>query len=267
MLYYPAIDPIALGLGPVKVHWYGLMYAISFAAIWWLGRRRLARHFPQLPLSFMDDLIFYGAMGVIVGGRVGYMLFYQTDLLLNAPLTLFKVWQGGMSFHGGLLGVITAIGLFTRRHPVPFLALMDFITPLVPIGLAAGRLGNFINGELWGGPTHLPWGMIYPPLGSVPLHPSMLYELLLEGIVLFIWLNWYSRRPRPAGAISGLFLLGYGGFRFLVEFVRIPDAQLGYLLSDWVTMGQLLSLPMMLAGAALMTWAYRRNSASRKLAV
>jgi phosphatidylglycerol:prolipoprotein diacylglycerol transferase len=260
MLTYPEIDPIALQLGPLALRWYGLMYAIGFLGGWWLGRIRARQpHSPVTPAQ-MDDLVLYVALGAVLGGRVGYMLFYNLPVLLDNPLTLLRIWEGGMSFHGGMLGVFLAAWLFGRRIQARFFALTDFIAPLVPIGLGAGRLGNFINGELWGAPTNLPWGMVYPPLGPQPRHPSMLYEFLLEGIALFVILWLFSAKPRPRAAVSGLFLIGYGSFRFLVEFVRLPDEHIGYLAFDWVTMGHMLSLPMILGGIALMAWAYGRNN-------
>lgn len=259
MLTYPNIDPIALHLGPLAVHWYGLMYAVGFLGAWALGRHYAKRRWSPLKPNDMDDLIFYLALGVVLGGRIGYMLFYGYEQLAQNPLALLKIWEGGMSFHGGFLGVLGAGALFAYRRGIRYLAVTDFIAPLVPIGLASGRFGNFINGELWGRPTDLPWGMIYPPLGIQPRHPSMLYEMLLEGVVLFILLNLYAQRPRSLGALSALFLLGYGSFRFLVEFVRLPDDHIGYLAWGWLTMGQVLSLPMILLGLALFAYAYRSS--------
>ncbi|MFB4205410.1 Prolipoprotein diacylglyceryl transferase [wastewater metagenome] len=256
MLTYPQIDPIAIQLGPVAVHWYGLMYAVSFLAGWWLARRRARAPWRPLEPVQMDDLIVYVAIGVVVGGRLGYMLFYGLDRLAADPLSLFRIWEGGMSFHGGLIGVLVTVWLFARRIRRGFFEVIEFVAPIVPIGLGAGRLGNFINGELWGAPTDLPWGMVYPPLGPVARHPSQLYEFALEGVVLFVVLWWFSRRPRPTGAVAGLFLACYGTFRFIVEFVRLPDPQLGYLAWGWLTMGQVLSAPMIIGGAALLAWAY-----------
>jgi phosphatidylglycerol:prolipoprotein diacylglycerol transferase len=259
MLVHPQFDPIAIHLGPLAIRWYGLMYLIGFLAAWWLGRVRARQPWAPVKPQAMDDLVFYGALGVVFGGRVGYVLFYGLQRLAEDPLWLFKVWEGGMSFHGGMLGVFLAMWLFARRHDIRFFAVTDFIAPLVPIGLGAGRIGNFINGGLWGKPTDLPWGMVYPPLGNVPRHPSQLYQFFLEGVVLFVLLWWFSRKPRPRMAVSGLFLLGYGSFRFLVEFVRMPDAHIGYLAWGWVTMGQVLSLPMLLGGLGLLAWAYART--------
>lgn len=257
MLTYPAIDPVAFQLGPVAVHWYGLMYVVGILGAWALGRYHARRPWSPVQPAQVDDLVFWAAIGVIAGGRIGYLLFYQGGPPWSDPLVLFRVWEGGMSFHGGLLGVTLALWLYARRQRRTLLAIADFVAPLVPIGLAAGRFGNFINGELWGKVTDLPWGMTGTGLGPEPRHPSMLYEMLLEGFVLFALLQWFARRPRPAGATAGLFLAGYGVFRFLVELVRLPDPQLGYLAWGWLTMGQLLSLPMILLGVALLAWSYR----------
>jgi phosphatidylglycerol:prolipoprotein diacylglycerol transferase len=262
MLVHPQFDPIAISLGPIAVRWYGLMYLVAFALVFALGRVRIAAAAPSVPPRFgprdLEDLIFWGAVGVVLGGRFGYAFFYKPGHYLANPLEIAMVWQGGMAFHGGLIGVLVALFLFARRRGWRFLQVSDFIAPLVPLGLAAGRLGNFINGELWGRPTDLPWGMVFPQAGdAVARHPSQLYQFAGEGLLLFaiIWL--YSARPRPVGAVSGLFLLGYGVFRFLAEFGREPDAFLG-LLGAGLSMGQWLSLPMMLAGAALMVVARRR---------
>ncbi|MEZ5523369.1 MAG: prolipoprotein diacylglyceryl transferase [Pseudomonadales bacterium] len=260
MLTYPDIDPIAVSLGPLKVHWYGIMYLIGFAAAWWLGKRRAARPGSPLKPEQVADMIFYGALGVVVGGRAGYVLFYNFEQFLQDPLWLFAVWEGGMSFHGGLIGVIVTMLLYARKLGVRFFALADFVAPLVPIGLGAGRLGNFIGGELWGRVTDLPWGMVFPHAGDLPRHPSQLYQLVLEGVALFVILWLYSARPRPTMAVSGLFLICYGIFRFMVEFVRQPDAHLNFVALDWVTMGQLLSLPMVAAGMLLFLLAHRRQA-------
>ncbi|USZ49841.1 prolipoprotein diacylglyceryl transferase [Halomonas sp. DN3] len=259
MLQYPQIDPVAISLGPVQIHWYGLMYVVGLVAAWWLGRRRAHR----LGLSHDDigDLIFYAAVGIILGGRLGYALFYGLEQLLANPLWLFRIWDGGMSFHGGLAGVLLAAWLFARKHRLAFFQLTDFIAPLVPIGLGAGRLGNFINHELPGRVSDIPWAMVFPPmmgLGPEPRHPSALYEFALEGVVLFAVLWWLSRRPRQRGLISGLFLVLYGTFRFGVEFVRLPDPHLGFVAFGWLTMGQLLTLPMLIAGLALVVWSMRQ---------
>lgn len=257
MLTYPQIDPVALALGPLQIHWYGLMYLVGFAAAWWLGRARARRPGSGWNDQEVADLIFYGAMGAVLGGRIGYVLFYDLPAFAAEPLRIFKVWEGGMSFHGGLIGVVIAMWLLGRRYKKTFFDIADFTAPLVPIGLCAGRIGNFINGELWGKVSTLPWAMVFPTGGPLPRHPSQLYEALLEGVVLFIILWTYSRKPRPPMAVSGLFLLCYGSFRFAIEFVRQPDVQLGYLAFDWLTMGQILSLPLIIGGAALLWWAHR----------
>jgi phosphatidylglycerol:prolipoprotein diacylglycerol transferase len=256
MLTYPTIDPVAIAIGPFAVHWYGLMYAIGFVSGWWLGRRRARQPWRPVTPAQMEDLVLYVAIGVVLGGRVGYMLFYGWERLADNPLSLFMIWQGGMSFHGGLLGVTLVLIWYARRLQRPLLEVVDFVAPLVPIGLGAGRLGNFINGELWGVRTDLPWGMVYPPLGPEPRHPSMLYEFLLEGVVLFVVVYLFSRRPRPIGSVAGLFLLGYGIARFLVEFVRLPDDHIGYLAFGWLTMGHILTIPMVVGGATLLVLAY-----------
>jgi phosphatidylglycerol:prolipoprotein diacylglycerol transferase len=257
MLIYPHIDPIALQLGPLKVHWYGLMYLIGFALVWWLGRvRAAAKGFkPEEP----GDIIFYGALGVILGGRIGYVLFYKFQAFLGDPLMLFRVWEGGMSFHGGLLGVILAMAWYAHKTQRHFFTVADYIAPLVPPALLAGRMGNFINGELWGRPTDLPWGMVFPHVDKFARHPSMLYEALLEGVLMFILLWWFSSKPRPRMAVSGLFLLLYGTFRFLVEQVREPDAFLGFIAWDWLSMGMILSFPMIIIGVAFIWLAYARD--------
>lgn len=256
MLIAPDIDPVAIHIGPVKIHWYGLMYVFAFVAIWWLAARRARVPGSGWTRDQVADAIFYGALGVIVGGRLGYVLFYNLPYFLSHPLKIFAVWEGGMSFHGGLIGVALALWFFARRYGKRLLAVTDFFAPWVPIGLAAGRMGNFINQELWGRPTDLPWAMVFPKTDDLPRHPSQLYEFFLEGVVLFIILWWFSRRPRPIGAVSALFLLFYGLFRFAVEFVREPEIEL-HLLGVVFTMGQLLSLPMMILGIALLAFTYR----------
>lgn len=256
MLIFPAIDPVAFSIGPLHVHWYGLMYLIGFLLAWLLALWRIKHYQLDWQAEEVGDLIFYAAIGVIVGGRCGYMLFYNTHQLLTEPLSLFKVWEGGMSFHGGLLGVIIAVMLLARKLDKSFLAVGDFIAPLVPLGLAAGRLGNFINGELWGRVTDVPWAMIFPFAGPLPRHPSQLYECLLEGVFLFIVVWCYAAKPRPTGCVSAIFLIFYALSRFIIEFFREPDVQLGYLAFGWLTMGQLLSLPMLLVGLCL--WWMRR---------
>lgn len=260
---YPAIDPVAVALGPLKVHWYGLMYLVGFVAAWLLGRARCRR--PDSPFNEeqLSDFIFWAAIGVVIGGRAGYVLFYNFGQFLQDPLWLFQIWTGGMSFHGGLLGVIVVMLVHARKLGTTFFGVADFVAPLVPIGLGAGRIGNFIGGELWGRATDVPWGMVFPRDPDQLLrHPSQLYQFALEGVALFLIVWWFSARPRPRAAVSGLFVLCYGAFRFLVEFVREPDAHIGYLAWDWLTMGQLLSLPMILFGAGLMIWGYQRHGQS-----
>lgn len=257
MLTYPVIDPVAVALGPVKVHWYGLMYLLGFAAAWWLALRRSQQPWAPVRRAQVDDLIVYAALGVVIGGRLGSGLFYNFDIWRADPLWIFRIWEGGMAFHGGLLGVLVALWLYARKLHQPFLAVADFIAPMVPIGLGLGRIGNFIGQELWGRPTDLPWAMVFPrDPEQLARHPSQLYQALLEGLVLFALLFWFSRRQRPTGAVGGLFLTLYGLFRFLVEFVREPDRNIGFDLFDWLTRGQLLSLPMILAGLLLTGWAY-----------
>lgn len=261
VLVFPYIDPVAFSLGPLHVHWYGLMYLVSFLLVWALARWRVHRYQLNWSKQQISDLIFYGALGVIVGGRLGYMLFYGTSELIANPLSLFKIWQGGMSFHGGLLGVLVALWLFAKRFDKRYLEVTDFIAPLVPIGLAAGRLGNFINGELWGRATNGAWGMVFPHVDAQARHPSQLYEMGLEGFALLGLLWWYSSKKRPLGCVSAVFLMGYAVARFLVEFFRVPDAQLGYLAFGWLTMGQLLSLPMLIIGL-LIFWVKRHENVS-----
>jgi phosphatidylglycerol:prolipoprotein diacylglycerol transferase len=261
MLIHPGFDPIAVSIGPLAVRWYGLMYLLGFAAGWWLGRLRARRAGSGWTEEQVSDLLFYVALGVVLGGRVGYVLFYTQQALLDDPLLLLRVWEGGMSFHGGLLGVTVAVWLFARRHHFGLFKVTDFVAPLVTPGLFFGRIGNFINGELWGRPTDVPWGMVFsnPGAGSLPRHPSQLYEAALEGLLLFLVLWSYSSRPRPTMAVTGLFLVGYGSLRILVEFTRQPDDHLGFVALDWLSMGQLLSLPMVVLGATLMIAAYRRT--------
>jgi phosphatidylglycerol---prolipoprotein diacylglyceryl transferase len=259
MLTYPDIDPVAFAIGPVKVHWYGLMYVFGFVAGWWLARRRAAMPGSTWKPVDVDDLIFFAAVGVIVGGRLGWMLFYGFENLRADPLAVIRVWQGGMSFHGGLIGVMVAVALFARRRGRRVADVFDFTAPLPAAGLCAGRIGNFINGELWGKPTDLPWGFLYE--GEV-LHPSQLYEAALEGIVLFAVVGWSTSRPPPRLAPSGLVLTLYAIFRIAVEFVRVPDADIGYLAFGWLTMGQVLSLPVLAAGLAMLAFAYTRREPS-----
>jgi phosphatidylglycerol:prolipoprotein diacylglycerol transferase len=257
MLVHPDIDPVAFSIGPLAVRWYGLMYLLGFGLAWWLGLRRIALGRAPIDRRQFDDLIFYAVLGVILGGRLGYVLFYKPGYYFGHPLEIPAVWQGGMSFHGGLLGVIAAMWLAARKHKVDFLRLMDFIAPLCPLGIAAGRMGNFINGELWGRPTDLPWGMVFRNAGNLPRHPSQLYEFALEGLVLFVLLWWFSTQPRARGQVSALFLIGYGSLRFLAEFAREPDAFLG-VLALGMTMGQWLCVPMIAGGIWLYAWSARR---------
>lgn len=260
MLTHPNFDPVALSLGPLKIHWYGLMYLVAFLSGWWLGTLRAKRAGSGWKPEEVGDLLFYAAMGVILGGRIGYVLFYDLSAYLNEPLNIFKIWQGGMSFHGGLIGVILGMALYARRTQRSFFQVADFVAPLIPLGYGAGRIGNFINGELWGRVTDVPWGMVFPAAGLEPRHPSQLYQAFLGGIVVFtiIWL--YSNKPRPTKAVSGLFLICFGSYRIFVEFFRQPDAHLGFVAFDWLTMGQLLSVPMVVFGAILMALAYRKEN-------
>jgi phosphatidylglycerol:prolipoprotein diacylglycerol transferase len=258
MLVHPQFDPVAFSIGPIAVRWYGLMYLVGFVLFVVLGRMRARRSFlTGWRASDVDDMLFYGVFGVILGGRLGYVLFYKPLYYLAHPLEIFAVWQGGMSFHGGFLGVLAALWVFARVRRKRWLEVTDFVAPLCPLGLAAGRLGNFINGELVGRVTDVPWAMVFPQVDNLPRHPSQLYQFAGEGVALFFILWVYASRPRPMGAVSGLFLAGYGTFRLLAEYAREPDAFLGYLAGGF-TMGQLLSLPMVLIGLGLMLWAYRR---------
>jgi phosphatidylglycerol:prolipoprotein diacylglycerol transferase len=257
MLIHPQFDPVALQLGPLAVRWYGLMYLVGFALVWVAGRYRIERgRAGALAAKDLDDVLFYGILGVILGGRIGYVLFYKFADFLAEPWRIFYVWEGGMSFHGGMLGVILALAWFASSRRRDWLTVTDFFAPLVPLGLAAGRLGNFINAELWGRPADVPWAVVFPNVDGVPRHPSQLYEFALEGVLLFVVLWWFSMRPRPRGAVSGAFLLGYGALRFGVEFTREPDGFLG-LLALGLSMGQWLSLPMIVVGAAMILWACR----------
>jgi phosphatidylglycerol---prolipoprotein diacylglyceryl transferase len=294
MIPYPSIDPVLVSIGPFGpvgpflVRWYGLMYVVGFGVGWWLGRRRASQRGSSWTVTDVDDVIFFAALGVIVGGRIGYVLFYAFTDFMRDPVMLFRIWQGGMSFHGGLLGALASVAIFARRRQRNVGDVFDFLAPLPGVGLFAGRVGNFINGELWGKPTDVPWGFTVDPavLHQAPaaeahrmcerfaidpcvlhVHASQLYEGLLEGLVLFVILWVFTAKPRPRLAPSGLFLLFYGVFRFAVEFVRVPDENRGYLLFDWVTMGQILSTPMILAGLVLLAIAYRRNQPSGNLQI
>ena len=258
----PDIDPVAISLGPVKVHWYGLMYVIGFLALWYFASRRAKQPDSGWTAEQVSDFVFYGALGVILGGRLGYMLFYNLPHYFAHPLDVFKIWQGGMSFHGGLIGVLLAMLYFAHKTGKTFFVVADFFAPWVPIGLGLGRLGNFINHELWGRTTDVPWGMVFRDAGPLPRHPSQLYQAALEGAALFVILWLFARKPRPTASVSGLFLICYGLFRILAEFVREPDPQLGYLAWNWLTMGQVLSVPMILFGVGLMVWAYKKKAAS-----
>jgi phosphatidylglycerol:prolipoprotein diacylglycerol transferase len=258
MMVHPQFDPIAFQIGPLAVRWYGLMYLVAFVLFVVLGKIRARQ---KLLTGWhprdVDDMLFYGVFGVILGGRLGYVVFYKPLYYLAHPLEILAVWQGGMSFHGGFLGVLLAMWLFSRRRNKRWLDVTDFIAPLVPLGLAAGRLGNFINAELWGRVTSGPWGVVFPEAGPAPRHASQLYQFALEGLLLFALLWWFTRRRRPLGAASAVFLIGYGACRFVAEFAREPDAFIG-LLALGLTMGQWLSLPMIVAGVAMLVWAYRR---------
>jgi phosphatidylglycerol:prolipoprotein diacylglycerol transferase len=263
MLVHPQFDPVAIAIGPVQVHWYGLMYLAAFGLFMWLASRRV--RYPWLAAQGwtrrdVEDLLFFGVVGVIAGGRLGYVLFYKPGHYAAHPLEILAVWQGGMSFHGGLIGVLAALAVFARRRGRGFLQVTDLIAPCVPAGLAAGRIGNFINGELWGRPADpsLPWAMVFPQSGSdVPRHPSQLYQFGLEGLLLFVLLWVYARRPRATGQVSAAFLVGYGALRFAAEYFREPDAFLG-LRALGLSQGQWLSLPMIAAGAWMWWWAARR---------
>ena len=255
MLVHPQFDPVAVHLGPLAIRWYGLMYLVGFALVWMVGRYAIkTRPHAAWTTQDLDDALFYGILGTVLGGRLGYVLFYKFGEYVFEPWRIFFVWEGGMSFHGGLLGVIIALWWYARSRRQSWLAITDFIAPLVPLGLGAGRLGNFINAELWGRAGSVPWAMVFPTVDRVPRHPSQLYEFALEGVVLFVVLWWYAAKPRPRGAVSAWFLIGYGVFRFAVEFTREPDSFLGLLALD-LSMGQWLSLPMIAAGMALLIWA------------
>lgn len=283
MIPYPSIDPIIVSFGPLAIRWYGLMYVIGFAAAWLLARKRAGMAGSTWKPIDVDDLIFFAAIGVILGGRLGWLIFYGTEQVIADPLSTFRIWEGGMSFHGGLLGVLVAVALFAHRRRRRIADILDFLAPLPGLGIFAGRIGNFINGELWGKPTDVPWAFVLDPSKLhqaqqdealrlcerfevdpcvLQVHASQLYEGLLEGLLLFIVLWFFTARPRPRLAPSGLFLICYGVFRFAIEFVRVPDENRGYILLDWMTMGQILSVPMILIGVALFVIAYRRREPS-----
>jgi len=274
MIAYPEIDPVVVALGPVKIHWYGMMYLIAFASVWWLGKRRASQPHSIIRPDQIDDLVFYGALGAVLGGRIGSVFYYNLDSFINDPLYLLKIWQGGMAFHGGFMGVLVAMEWYRRKIGCSFFQLTDFIAPLIPLGLAAGRLGNFINAELWGAPGTVPWAMKlsceqFPPdryvdfagpLCFSPRHPSQLYEMIFEGLLLFILLWLISAKPRPVMTVSGYFLMLYGVARTGVEFIRLPDAHIGYLLNtDWLTKGIVLSVPMIIFGIGFIIFAHRKN--------
>lgn len=275
MLIHPQFDPVAFSFGPLLVRWYGLMYLAAFLQFWYLGRRKIFALQKSAPTALpekqtwrveqLDDLLFYGMLGVIVGGRLGQVVFYELGYYLAHPLEIFAIWKGGMSFHGGFLGVLVAMAWFARQTQRTWLAVTDFIAPLVPLGLAFGRLGNFINGELWGrvADPSLPWAMIFPAVDQLPRHPSPLYQALLEGVLLFLILWFFAKSTRPRGAVSAMFLIGYGSLRFIAEFFRVPDNGL-FGVSEVVSMGQWLSLPMILIGILMLRWAFFSASAKSK---
>ncbi|PIT09085.1 prolipoprotein diacylglyceryl transferase [Snodgrassella alvi] len=281
MMIHPNFDPVLVHLGPLAIRWYALSYIVGFCLFIWLGRKRIKSGQTVFTNETLDDFITWGVLGVILGGRLGYVLFYQLAFYLNHPLEILKVWQGGMSFHGGFIGVLVAMWLFARKHGIKFWAVADFVAPLVPLGLACGRIGNFINGELWGRVTNPDafWAMGFPharendivlvmqepnkwlpvweKFQMLPRHPSQLYEFMLEGVVLFVIMWLFTKKPRPLGQASMLFLLGYGVFRFIVEFAREPDDFLG-LLAMHMSMGQWLSLPMIVIGMIGFIYAGRK---------
>jgi len=260
MLPFPQIDPVAVSLGPLQIHWYAITYIAGFGAAWALGCYRAKQPGSTWTPNQVTDLVVNAALGVILGGRIGYMLFYQFGTLLDNPLELFKLWQGGMSFHGGFLGVCAAVWLFARSTKKSLFEVGDFTAPLAPLGLAFGRLGNFINGELWGRAGDVPWSFIFPgDPNRIPRHPSQLYQFALEGITLFVILWFYSAKPRPHFVVTGAFCLGYGVFRTAAEFFREPDAHLGFVALDWVTRGQQLSIPMVVAGLVILYGAYTQD--------
>ncbi len=262
MLTYPDIDPDIFSIGPLTVRWYGLMYVIGFVLGWLMARQRAEKSYSPIKPAQVDDLVFYVMLGVIIGGRVGYCLIYGWGEMAADPLYIFKIWKGGMSFHGGFVGVLIAMWLYGRTLGKTMWQMVDFMAPFCPLGLGFGRIGNFINGELWGKPTDVPWGF---EVGGQVLHPSQLYEALFEGLVLFLIVWWFSAKQRPYMAVSAMSVMWYGIFRFFIEFYRVPDAHLsddgGYLGFGWITMGQVLSVPMILAGLTMLILAYRNQSA------
>jgi len=256
MLQHPEIDPIAFEIGPLAVRWYGLMYLVGFAGGWWLGMRRVAQGLAPVTRKQVEDIVFPIVLGVILGGRLGYVAFYKPAYYLSQPLEILAIWHGGMSFHGGLLGVMLAMWIAARYYKIDYLRMMDFVAPLVAVGIAAGRMGNFINGELWGRVTDLPWGMVFRGAGEAPRHPSQLYQFALEGVLLFALLWWFSSKPRPKGQVSALFLVGYGVLRFIAEFFREPDAFIGFLALG-LTLGQWFCVAMFAGGLWLFAWSRR----------
>lgn len=263
MLIFPNFDPIAFSIGPIQIHWYGLMYLLGFLMAWGIATWRTQHYELGWTSEEISDLIFYAAVGVVVGGRVGYLIFYNTSHFLHHPFILFKLWEGGMSFHGGLIGVLLALGYFAYKKHMTFWRVADFTAPLVPLGIAAGRMGNFINGELWGRPTQMPWGMVFPEIDQTPRHPSQLYEFSLEGILLFFVIWWYARKKRPEGCVAAIFLVGYAVARIIAECFREPDVQRGFLAFGWLTEGQLLSIPMLIFG--LILWWTKKNEYVSKI--
>lgn len=271
MINYPNIDPIALSIGPLSVRWYGITYLLGLAVAWLLGSYRINKfkhnkHYEQFFRNFtqleFSDLLLYTAFGLLLGGRLGYMLFYKTSILLTAPWDIFKIWQGGMSFHGGLIGAVIGILVFCKQYKIQFFELADFLAPLAPPAFLFGRIGNFINGELWGRLSDVPWAMIFPHADNLPRHPTQLYEGMLEGLTLFLILWFFTNNPdkrRPTMSVSGLFLICYGLFRCFVEYFREPDQHLGYIAFNWLTMGQILSIPMIIFGIILFISAYRNK--------
>ena len=274
-MYYPEIDPIIFAIGPLAIRWYGLSYLAGFAMVWWLGKRRAQSHPGAWNAEQVSDLVFFGAMGAVLGGRIGYVFFYNVDLFLADPLYLFRMWEGGMSFHGGLLGVAVAMWLFSRKSERRLIDVLDFLVPLTPVGLGFGRLANFINMELPGRVTDGPFGLIYPcdvvrglnpmclgPWENLARHPSPLYQAFSEGLLLFLIMWFATAKPKLAGFATGLFLIGYSSFRLCTEFFRSPDAHIGFIAFDWLTMGQLLSIPMMIAGILLLLWSRTQQVAA-----
>lgn len=260
MLIYPDINPIAFELGPLSIRWYGLCYLVGILLAYGLLARRIRRPSSIITPEILESILMAAVLGIVFGGRVGYICFYDIALLWERPWFILSIWEPGLSFHGGLLGVLLGVLYVAKRYRIPFLSITDLIAPVVPIGLGLGRVGNFINAELWGRVTQVPWGMVFPGAGPLPRHPSQLYAVLLEGVLLFIFLQWFQRRPRALGATSGMFALGYGMVRCFEELFRAPDAHLGFIAWGWLTMGQLLSAPLILLGVLLLWKANQRRS-------